>query len=731
MKKGLLALFTTLLLIAMCSAVFADQLTAPSAAFNQFILQDITLPLAKEGGVMLLPDGRNITNGELDNTWDDSIYYYVPNQYSLLWPGSDYWSAARFTPTADFTLQGIRFCALNQYGNDADNVEVYVYTDDDGEPGEALNDGDPVYDELIPQYDFENAANNWNEIDFEDQEVAEIEFLEGEDFWILYGPAPGGAYADPNGWWNLMDATLANGDRSIWSVDLGNNADWTDCGGDLLITAEGQLATFIDLGVRSVYNDIDKFFFAPNTEVQLTASVKNYGNTESPAVEVEFIIIDADGNEIYSESADLDAIDGGDSTEVDAPDTWTPDEAGYFVITATLAGDNMEEDPNADNDEESLIQGIVATSDEYKYDDGEFESAINYVNRGPGVGFKPLSYPAQLDSAKFYIGYEDGLDDVLFIVAHVIMDTDTSFTTFNLLWTGRENTVFEWNSFALEDDNGDPLEIDEGLFVLAFIGEGDSYLRDNNPPSAAANPDMHRVAFDLQVDGEQVSIWYSETGNWATRADISTIVPPEIFFTEDTLDFGEVLAGESGFVDISIVNNGLGIAVIDSIFISPLISDVVAVVDELPVEIEGGGEGTVTLEWVPADGDDHLVNGAMFVYHNDPQTNGQQIIIVNGTATGEYVEEAGSIPNEYFLSQNFPNPFNPTTDISFGLKNAGHVSLTVYNVMGQEIASLVDQPLTAGFHKASFDGASMASGVYYYSIEVNDFRSLKKMVLLK
>lgn len=89
------------------------------------------------------------------------------------------------------------------------------------------------------------------------------------------------------------------------------------------------------------------------------------------------------------------------------------------------------------------------------------------------------------------------------------------------------------------------------------------------------------------------------------------------------------------------------------------------------------------------------------------------------------------LPTEYSLSQNCPNPFNPITEISFAVPEATDVTLEVYNVLGQKIATLVDGRRDAGYHTVNWDGSSVASGVYLYRIEAGDFVESRKMVLLK
>ncbi len=83
------------------------------------------------------------------------------------------------------------------------------------------------------------------------------------------------------------------------------------------------------------------------------------------------------------------------------------------------------------------------------------------------------------------------------------------------------------------------------------------------------------------------------------------------------------------------------------------------------------------------------------------------------------------------LFQNFPNPFNPITDISFSISKEMNVKLTIYNSAGVEIQTLVDTYLGSGIHKYSFDGTNAPSGIYFYKLETPDYTSIKKMILVK
>jgi hypothetical protein len=95
------------------------------------------------------------------------------------------------------------------------------------------------------------------------------------------------------------------------------------------------------------------------------------------------------------------------------------------------------------------------------------------------------------------------------------------------------------------------------------------------------------------------------------------------------------------------------------------------------------------------------------------------------------VEDDMNLPNEFALSQNYPNPFNPSTKIAFSVPTQGNVTLKVYNLLGQEVATLLNEVKSAGVHEVSFNGINLSSGVYFYTLSSGDFVSTKKMMLIK
>lgn len=89
------------------------------------------------------------------------------------------------------------------------------------------------------------------------------------------------------------------------------------------------------------------------------------------------------------------------------------------------------------------------------------------------------------------------------------------------------------------------------------------------------------------------------------------------------------------------------------------------------------------------------------------------------------------VAESYSLSQNYPNPFNPTTNFRFSIPKEQNVSLKFYNSMGQEVATYVDGFLKAGVYNVDFDGSSLSSGIYFYTLRTADFVETKKMMLVK
>jgi hypothetical protein len=118
-------------------------------------------------------------------------------------------------------------------------------------------------------------------------------------------------------------------------------------------------------------------------------------------------------------------------------------------------------------------------------------------------------------------------------------------------------------------------------------------------------------------------------------------------------------------------------------------------------------------------------SSAVFVIDNVAHT----LVLPPLTSIGQ--SRSGAPPGEYSLSQNYPNPFNPATTITYQVRSAGAVTIRVYDVLGREVATLVNEYQGAGSYTQAFDASRLSSGVYFYRLQSGSFVSTKKMVLAK
>jgi hypothetical protein len=104
---------------------------------------------------------------------------------------------------------------------------------------------------------------------------------------------------------------------------------------------------------------------------------------------------------------------------------------------------------------------------------------------------------------------------------------------------------------------------------------------------------------------------------------------------------------------------------------------------------------------------------------------------VINTAYGIVSPSLWSDPTYFEISQNYPNPFNPTTSIDFSISQSGRVNLSIFNSIGQEVETLIDNEMTAGDHQVTFNATNLPSGVYFYKLQVDNYVDVKKMILIR
>jgi hypothetical protein len=114
---------------------------------------------------------------------------------------------------------------------------------------------------------------------------------------------------------------------------------------------------------------------------------------------------------------------------------------------------------------------------------------------------------------------------------------------------------------------------------------------------------------------------------------------------------------------------------------------------------------------------------------------GNGVLIGNGTFCGNPTsiesENVSTLPTDFALGQNYPNPFNPSTKISWQSPVSSHTTLKLYDVLGNEVATVVNEYKPAGTYEVEFDATNLISGIYFYRMEVKEFIQTKKLILLK
>ena len=144
-----------------------------------------------------------------------------------------------------------------------------------------------------------------------------------------------------------------------------------------------------------------------------------------------------------------------------------------------------------------------------------------------------------------------------------------------------------------------------------------------------------------------------------------------------------------------------------------------------PESADGSGFSLVTKDFNPTgDENDPASWRSSTNIHGSPGKDDEVVTLVD--------KNNNTIPDNFILSQNYPNPFNPTTRISYTIPEGNHVKLKIFNTLGQEIKTLVNKYQEADWYSISFNADNLATGVYFYSLQVGDkFHDVKKMLLVR
>lgn len=267
-------------------------------------------------------------------------------------------------------------------------------------------------------------------------------------------------------------------------------------------------------------------------------------------------------------------------------------------------------------------------------------------------------------------------------------------------------------------------EIEDGIEFegVEFTSGGNYYVVAAgvlDPSSFAENPDGIETAFFLDVipnaqltaDEENFDFLIYHGATDAPAVDIAArdvaILAEEVSYTDYTSEYISVPASDY-IIDIFAAGGD-----------TPLVSF------DADVSTVGGMTGVVLASGFldPAANNDGPGFGVIVVLSNGT-------VVEPGVATSSE-ELVNNLPDQFELSQNYPNPFNPTTSISYTLPQSSDVRVDVFNVTGQQIATIVENRQSAGQYTVNFDASALSSGVYLYRIQADNFTQTRRMTLIK
>jgi len=222
-------------------------------------------------------------------------------------------------------------------------------------------------------------------------------------------------------------------------------------------------------------------------------------------------------------------------------------------------------------------------------------------------------------------------------------------------------------------------------------------------------------------DNVDFSPWYEDEA----MTTLAALPAPVITVEPTSLNFDSVNVDSSKSLPVLVINTGDASLNVDSV----QVPDGFSIDPQDSTGIAVGDTVTFTVTFTPQAGGEYT--DSLMFFSNDI-TTGTVAVNVHGTATvTAVISGPETAPGAYRLGPNYPNPFNPTTNIPFELKMNGRVTITVYNLLGQKVAEVVNDYYTAGNHIVLFDASDLGSGIYFYRMEANGFTSTRKFVYIR
>jgi hypothetical protein len=152
---------------------------------------------------------------------------------------------------------------------------------------------------------------------------------------------------------------------------------------------------------------------------------------------------------------------------------------------------------------------------------------------------------------------------------------------------------------------------------------------------------------------------------------------------------------------------------------------------DLPISIPPLGSSMITVRFKPQNQGDYF-DDLHLRWQKENERIARVVPLIGSTDPNfTSVDDGQNEMRDYYLSQNYPNPFNPSTIIGYQLPISSNVTLKVYDLLGREVATLVDEYRPAGSYEVEFNASDLTSGIYFYKLQTDNYIETKKMILLK
>jgi serine protease len=365
----------------------------------------------------------------------------------------------------------------------------------------------------------------------------------------------------------------------------------------------------------------------------------------------------------------------------------------------------------------------------------------DYPNNLEGVGLVYKDQPNVLFEGSFMYGTGE---NKLMDAARIVSAQSTDFTTLTPVKTSLNNSTLEQTSSTIFNDDGagsSKLGIKTTMLTYSFAEENNmNYVILRMQLENTTLNDIKNIYtgyyFDLDIQGDSGDDYsddmvdYDYTDNFGYAYDRDGL-PQQVFVAAALIsdaNYGFYAINQDSSTAIVSPNSSNGFLDSEKWYsISNGIkktqsgpADIAYVISGGPYNINAGQTSEVVFALACGSDIDEVRTAVQ-----------QSKIKWQNGLTG--IEENTELPGEYVLFQNYPNPFNPETVISYSLPKSGFVSLKVYDILGREITTLVNEYQLAGYHNSTFSvfRSQLSSGVYFYRISSGDFHQTKKMLILK